>query len=36
VKSFVMSPWTDRQAMDTVVRQVLEARRQIEADRAQP
>jgi len=27
-----MSPWTDRQAMDTVVRQVLEAR----ADRGGP
>jgi L-2,4-diaminobutyrate decarboxylase len=36
LKSFVMSPWTDRQAMDTVVRQVLEARRQIEADRVRP
>jgi glutamate/tyrosine decarboxylase-like PLP-dependent enzyme len=36
LKSFVMSPWTDRPAMDTVVRQVLEARRQIEADRAKP
>ncbi|WP_295450432.1 pyridoxal-dependent decarboxylase [uncultured Thiodictyon sp.] len=32
LKSFVMSPWTDRQAMDTVVRQVLEARRRIAAD----
>jgi len=28
----VMSPWTDRQAMDTVVRQVLDARQEIEAD----
>ena len=36
LKSFVMSPWTDRQAMDTVVRQVLEARREIETDRARP
>ncbi len=33
LKSFVMSPWTDRQAMDTVVRQVLDARQEIEADR---
>lgn len=36
LKSFVMSPWTDRQAMDTVVRQVLEARQAIEADQARP
>ena len=36
LKSFVMSPWTDRQAMDTVVQQVLDARREIEADRARP
>jgi hypothetical protein len=36
LKSFVMSPWTDRPAMDTVVQQVLEARQAIEADRARP
>ena len=36
LKSFVMSPWTDRPAMDTVVRQVLDARQAIEADRARP
>lgn len=29
LKSFVMSPWTDRQAMDAVIRQLLEARRQV-------
>jgi len=29
LKSFVMSPWTDRRAMDKVLSQVLEARRQI-------
>lgn len=29
LKSFVMSPWTDRQAMDAVIRQLLEARRQM-------
>ena len=28
IKSFVMSPWTDRHAMDAVVQQVQEARRQ--------
>jgi L-2,4-diaminobutyrate decarboxylase len=36
LKSFVMSPWTDRPAMDTVVRQVLDARREIETDQARP
>jgi L-2,4-diaminobutyrate decarboxylase len=29
LKSFVMSPWTDRQAMDTVIRQLIEARGQV-------
>jgi glutamate/tyrosine decarboxylase-like PLP-dependent enzyme len=32
LKSFVMSPWTDRQAMDTVIRQLLAARQQIAAE----
>ena len=32
LKSFIMSPWTDRQAMEIVVRQVLEARQRIEAE----
>jgi glutamate/tyrosine decarboxylase-like PLP-dependent enzyme len=30
LKSFVMSPWTDREAMETVVRQTQEARQQID------
>ncbi|MBK5965078.1 aspartate aminotransferase family protein [Thiocystis minor] len=30
LKSFVMSPWTDHEAMETVVRQTLEARQRID------
>ena len=29
LKSFIMSPWTDLKAVDTVVQQILEARIQV-------
>jgi glutamate/tyrosine decarboxylase-like PLP-dependent enzyme len=33
LKSYIMSPWTDWSAVDTVVREVLDARLQVEAHR---
>ncbi len=35
MKSFIMSPWTDIHAIEMVVKQLLEARRQVEANQNQ-
>jgi len=32
LKSFILSPWTDLAAVDTVARQVLEARNEVDGE----